>query len=97
MQCGASGKGTGVKLTRNERIALEVINGETLQSVGDRYKITRERVKQLTVIICKRYARIVYAKTGPSIKEMRKYKRRLSNQITSRILGLDGGKRYAVK
>lgn len=87
----------GIKLTRNERIAVDVINGETLKSVGDKYKITGARVQQLTIIICKRYAPSIYKKTGTHIKEMRKYRRRLSCKIIRRSLGLEGGKRYAIK
>ena len=42
------------KKGRNKKIVVKVLNGETLDNVGIKFQITRERVKQIVLKYCRR-------------------------------------------
>ena len=42
------------KKGRNKKIVVKVLNGETLDNVGIKFQITRERVKQIVSKYCQR-------------------------------------------
>lgn len=76
-------------MTRNDKILIAVLRGYTLAQVGNIFKITRERVKQVAVkTVCKYdsglYLKVMEKFSTGSIREFRKYKNRLISIITNK-------------
>ena len=67
-------------MTRNERIALEVVNGSTLASVGREYSITPERVRQISYKIYRNYIPGLWAMCF-DLKSLRRLRRRATQGI----------------